>query len=185
VIKIRKDYHIISDTHFGHETMITNGYRETGFEYIILENISKLPADDFLIHLGDVAFYNQKMWNELFLEKCKCEKKILVRGNHDKKSLSWYYDRGWDFVCESFSLVIYGVHVLFSHIPIEYDNMLITKEDLNIHGHLHDGSYRSLTTDKYHELINIEKTMNSVVLSKILNEWAQTNQKDIISNEDK
>jgi calcineurin-like phosphoesterase family protein len=74
------------------------------------------------------------MWHErLSFITCK---KWLVRGNHDKKSLTWYTEHGWDMVCESFCLVAFGKKILFSHIPIKDDGWY----DINIHGHFHDFS---------------------------------------------
>ncbi len=60
-------------------------------------------------------------------------KKILVRGNHDDKSLEKYTEMGWDFACDSIVMKLGGVVILFSHKP-----RLGHRADINIHGHFHD-----------------------------------------------
>ena len=77
-----------------------------------------------------------------------------MRGNHDKKSDSWYLDNGWDFVCRALYNKYYGVRVLFTHRPRPWDGYF----DINIHGHLHDLSHRQdEKVNKLNYLISLEK----------------------------
>jgi len=131
------NYWIITDTHFGHDIMIECCERPLKFENQIMSNIAKAVKDnDILIHLGDICFGKDEYWhNEL--QKIHC-KKWLVKGNHDSKSVAWYLAHGWDFVCNSFTLNIFGGDILFSHRP-EEDNGFF----LNIHGHFHNTDYQT------------------------------------------
>ena len=123
---------ITTDTHFGHDKMQEYCGRPDGFEYLILKYQSYLSFGDLLIHLGDFCIGNDKNWHDKFMARTP-SKKILIRGNHDRKSDSWYLNNGWDFVCEQFRNTYFGKDILFSHCPkpdIGYD--------INIHGHFHN-----------------------------------------------
>ena len=164
----RYNYWVISDTHFGHEKMVRSGYRKEGFEEKIVRNCKHVIREcDMLIHTGDVAFYKNAHWHDKFLAEVRCKRSILVLGNHDRETLTWYYDRGWSFVCSKFELSIYGKYLIFSHRPIHQKEL--PKGCINIHGHLHDGSYRTVTHQcERHRLVNIEKTMAPVTLKSLV-----------------
>ena len=153
---------VISDTHFGHIKLEELGERP----YKTLEKIIKnwnaiVNKDDLVIHLGDYVVGNSH-WNSLI--RSLNGRKILVLGNHDKKSPTWYIKNGFDFACFSFMWKYFGLNILFTHAPSEYDNY-----DLNIHGHLHDGRHRGeyTLTDK-HLLFSLEKHGYRPVLLKTL-----------------
>lgn len=146
---IKRRIWVIADTHLGHDNLREYCGRPRGFNELILKRLSSsLHRGDTLIHLGDICIGDDLAWN-LNLMNCKhteC-RFILVRGNHDHKSNIWYMDKGWDFVCDSFTLTAYGKKILFSHIPqkdIGYD--------LNIHGHFHNSHHR----DHEPELVKIK-----------------------------
>lgn len=121
---------LIADTHFFHRTMnIKCGWPEN-FEYTIIKKCSHLVmSQDTLFHLGDVIFYQMGKLKHL-LDKIP-GKKILLRGNHDKKSNCWYTRNGFSFVADQ---IVLGSTIL-SHKPIQTfsDNVR-----LNIHGHCHE-----------------------------------------------
>ena len=124
------NYRIISDTHFSHQYLIDIGDRKKWFEFNIYKNLLKIPKDDVLIHLGDICIGNDIENHELYIKPLEC-KKILVRGNHDKKSIARYRKHWRDFVCDGFTLKQFGKNILFTHIPRPQDWYV------NIHGHLH------------------------------------------------
>jgi len=159
------EYQCISDTHFGHDMIWKNGYRSQGYESIIFRNIKGMNKDDVLIHTGDVALYNSAYWHEGFLECCPCRKKILVLGNHDRETLTWHYARGWDFVCHSFAITIYGFHIVFTHRPLD---SVEDHVDINIHGHLHSGEHRKHSEQTFHELISIEDTLAPIKVRNVV-----------------
>lgn len=123
--------YIISDTHFGHKKIVEYCGRPENHSEILLENLQKLPKDAILIHLGDICIGDDKAWHESIsnLEY----KKILVKGNHDHRSLSWYMSHGWDFACDSLTMSLHKHNILFSHKPKRIHDGII-----NVHGHLHN-----------------------------------------------
>lgn len=131
------NYWVITDTHFGHANCLEWCSRPKDFEERILSSIEALVKDgDILIHLGDVAFYNEEKWHR----KLRCvtgSYNWLVRGNHDKRSDVWYLKKGWDFVGESILLRRYGKDILLSHKPQPECGF-----DVNIHGHFHNCEYK-------------------------------------------
>lgn len=139
------NYWVTTDTHFGHAELIKLKTRPAKVDDLIMRNHWKIPPGDILIHLGDICWGNDAEWHALFREIPV--RKWLVKGNHDKKTASWYLDHGWDFVCESFTMEYFGRDILFSHIP-QYKTGYY---DLNIHGHLHAGKHHHEYSDFMHE----------------------------------
>lgn len=127
--------YITTDTHLGHDRMIELCNRPQGFEDLILQGLTTIPSDALLIHLGDVCIGNDAKWHDDIINSTEeVYRRILVRGNHDHKSDSWYLSHGWDFVCEEFVARYFQKNILFSHRP-QADREYI---DYNIHGHLHN-----------------------------------------------
>jgi len=130
--------YLTTDTHFSHKKeMIEYCDRPIDFEERLIKSFCLLQHDDILFHLGDICIGKDQDIHDNIIQKIKA-KKILVRGNHDKKSNSWYLRNGWDFVCRHFFDKYHGLNVLFSHRPVAWDGMF----DINIHGHLHNLGHR-------------------------------------------
>lgn len=156
-------YYIITDTHFGHDKIKDHCSRPDGFEEIILNNIKNTVSEnDVLIHLGDVAWSEQSMWN-LKLASVSPFKRWLMLGNHDKQSRSWYYKRGWSFVGESCTLDVYGKRILFSHEPAKDGDY-----DINIHGHLHNTGHHDYKKTVRHLCFFIEHHYTPVNLERLI-----------------
>lgn len=129
--------YIISDTHFNHnEPMIKWCGRPENFNDLLYENLKVLPVDSMLIHLGDICIGGDEKVHK-FISNLSC-RKVLVKGNHDRKSNSWYLEHGWDFVCDRFDIELFGKKIAFTHMPIAWDGYY----DLNIHGHFHNSDHR-------------------------------------------
>lgn len=166
------NFWITTDTHLGHRKMEEYCNRPSDFEFRIQKGFKVLTESDVLIHLGDVCIGEDAKWHEMMIRYLPC-KKWLVRGNHDKKTNSWYLEHGWDFVGEEIRMKYYNrIIIAFSHYPIKYNNDF----DINIHGHFHNHLHRllehrwvvegeeernrdtlSILTDK-HKLIALENT---------------------------
>jgi calcineurin-like phosphoesterase family protein len=84
------NYWLISDTHFAHEKLDAWGGREGDWQDKLWRGIRSIPSEDVLIHLGDVCIGDDVDVHAM-LSRASC-KKVLVRGNHDKKSVSWCID---------------------------------------------------------------------------------------------
>lgn len=131
-------FYIISDTHFNHDNIIKFCGRPEDHEKKLFKGMSAIREEDCIIHLGDICIGNDLEVHEKFIKPLKC-KKILVAGNHDSKSLSWYMEHGWDFACNEFRMSYGGKKLVFSHIPIAWDGLW----ELCIHGHLHNLARRN------------------------------------------
>ena len=109
------------------------------------KGLKAIPEEDTLIHLGDICIGNDtEIHEQIAALKCR---KILVRGNHDKKSVTWYEEHGWDFVCDGFSLIFHGRYLYFSHRPTP----VMYNFSENIHGHTHGNMHRSEEYIAYYE----------------------------------
>ena len=164
--------YLITDTHFNHKKLIEYG-RPEDFDDLLYKGLKELPLDCLLIHLGDICIGNDEAVHRHINQATgSLIKKILVRGNHDKKSNNWYLEHGWDFVCEQFSDTYFGKKILFSHIPVAWDGYY----DLNIHGHFHDSDHRRhekelmAIKNGYQKLLALEYTdYKPILLEKFIN----------------
>lgn len=136
-----KPIYITTDTHYNHAKLVeVFKERPADFEKRISKGLESLPSNCTLIHLGDLSMGDRELGTEKWnVSTAHINNKIIVLGNHDK-SASWFYDRGWSFVCNQFILDIFGHTVLFSHEPQNPDDFPITT--LNIHGHTHGNTHR-------------------------------------------
>lgn len=127
----------MADTHLGHERMKELCDRPDDFESQILSGVKKHTHDNsVLIHLGDFCFYREEYWHKTFMDAVK-GRKWLVRGNHDKKSITWYLEHGWECVVDQMALNLFGKKILLSHKPVED----VSQFDINIHGHHHNNRH--------------------------------------------
>jgi calcineurin-like phosphoesterase family protein len=135
----------VSDTHFGHEKLITLANRPEDFTERLLKSIRQ-GSGDLLIHCGDFCIGEDKRWaSEYNYASSGFKKKVLVRGNHDKKSDSFYISHGFDLVCDQFVATHFGKRVIYSHMPVFKNDAHWAPSFapvLNIHGHLHGNSHR-------------------------------------------
>lgn len=134
--------YVISDTHFGHENVrvLANRPFETleEMDKKIRENWNRTVREqDIVIVLGDMV------WTKGSSEKMKQYLQelngriILVVGNHDNKSTSWYLANGLDFVCDRFVWEFNGKKILFLHDPENVSEEERNKYQYVIHGHRH------------------------------------------------
>ncbi len=101
----------------------------------ILKNYSEMVnPDDVFIFLGDLQH------DEVNVNKCSGlandlaelpGHKILVKGNNDVLGDDFYYDNGFDNVCDKFT---YN-NIIFTHAPIEREDF--NGASKNFHGHIH------------------------------------------------
>lgn len=122
--------YFISDLHFDHKNILK--FERVEFktiedhnEFIIASINSVVTKLDTLYILGDIG-------DDLGLIKRINGRKILIMGNHDKKSKDLY--KGYFDEVYNHPLYI-SRRVILSHIPVP-----VTSGTLNVHGHLH-GSY--------------------------------------------
>lgn len=131
------NYYLISDTHFNHLKLEEWGGRSGDWQEKLWKSLESIPQEDTLIHLGDVSIGDDKSVSER-IGQLKC-KKILVRGNHDKKSFKWFTECGWDFICDGLELLFEGHYLHLTHRPARPQG----NTTWNIHGHTHGNMHRS------------------------------------------
>jgi len=161
---------LTTDTHFNHKKIIEYG-RPENFEELIWKGLEVVKEEDMLIHLGDVCIGEDDKMNLHFNASIN-GKKILVLGNHDNKSIKYYLEHGWDFVCKRFDIKMFGKRIAFTHQPEAWDGYF----DVNIHGHFHntDGRRQPDFDEKimsgYNKLLALEYTdYKPVLLGKFIN----------------
>lgn len=160
--------YVTSDTHFNHARLIEFG-RPEDFEERIIQSHNKIEEDAVLIHLGDFCIGKDAEMHDMWLDVVgHVQRRILIRGNHDKKSDSWYYEHGWQTVAEALTLRLYGKDVLFTHIPANHEMWAST--DINVHGHTHGNTHRDHDIQhfyhpgNYHREVALENTNYQPVL---------------------
>lgn len=146
--------YITSDLHFFDRNAIRLNDRpyDDSFEGMVqnavdmFNNINQIvKKDDLIIFLGDVAFINsknKKLFKEMF--KQLHGNKILVKGNHDKKTDEYYLNSGFLAVTDFIHIGRY----FLCHYPLDkcyssHEKHLLEickhfKCDTIIHGHVHD-----------------------------------------------
>lgn len=130
---------IIADSHLGHKKLQeVAGWPKQAESKILRGLLKNVAKDDVLIHLGDVSLGKDSPHHYEITAAIR-GKKILVRGNHDNKSLAWYYERGWDAVVDRMDLNIFGEQIAFSHMPLI--PRLYGSWGVNIHGHMHSNCH--------------------------------------------
>lgn len=149
------NFYLTSDSHFGHENMVNWSLRPVDFNERLWKMFDQIPEDSILIHCGDITMGSDAT-THMKLQTYKF-KKWLVRGNHDKHSISWYVKNGWDFVADEIVIDMFGNKFLFTHVP-QPKREGISK---NIHGHLHGGKSRGFP-DFYDESYHVEVTPEAV-----------------------
>lgn len=162
------NYWVVSDTHFGHEKLKQWTGRGDNWDDKILGSLPVILDSDIFIHLGDICWYDAKYWHECMFSMIDSNKKILVKGNHDKKTSSWYYDAGWDLVVDRFDISIYGKSLAFTHIPLATQENGI---DMNVHGHLHNCEHHMNECpyiEGFHKVVHLEEDPKPQLLRKII-----------------
>lgn len=141
------NYWIISDTHFNHTKLEEWGGRSGDWQEQIWAGIMAIPAGDTLIHLGDICIGADAEVHNSFKDATKGLRTILVRGNHDKKGVTWYENNGFNFVVDGFELIYQGNYIHFTHRPSRPTATAMW----NIHGHTHGNMHRS---EEYYHFYN-------------------------------
>jgi len=166
-MKDKITYWVIADTHFGHDNLCKEDYdnRAPDFSRKILHGLRMhLKPLDVLIHLGDICIGHDTRWHNDLVIATHGVRRILLRGNHDKKTDAWYMDNGWHFVCDQFVLNKYGKRMAFSHEPVE--SHLLPAGSVNIHGHCH--SKGQAWEDDEHVLVRMDHDYSPRTLRSLI-----------------
>jgi len=137
---------VTSDLHFGHKNImnfcpVTRARFRNDVEYMneamIKEWNDLIGAEDTVYILGDIAFMGG--YNASLIVKRLNGIKILVEGNHDRKTLKDVHFRNQFKEVHKYLDINYnGTKVVMFHYPIaEWDQM--HRGSVHFHGHLHGG----------------------------------------------
>ena len=152
----------ISDTHFFHTNIIKYCNRpftaEEQDEAMIKRWNSVVREGDVVIHVGDFALHKDSEKVHNIIHELNGSK-ILVKGNHDRKSNHWYMTNGFSFVCDSFVLD----NIIYTHRPVDK----IENWKFNIFGHIHDKVLPKYENSKY-ICVSVEKINYTPILIETL-----------------
>lgn len=168
ILVTKRKIYLISDTHWFHDEMSKSHSRPENFmDLTLMWWKNTIKETDIVFHLGDVILYRYNILKDI-LDQLPGEK-ILVRGNHDKKSNHWYMNNGFSFSCELFA----QGDILFTHERVKLGRN--SPFNLNIHGHTHTNVYdfiQNFSSDQelYHRLFSLEfEQYKPVNLEKFIN----------------
>lgn len=190
---------IVSDHHFfDTQAMIlsgrpytpdTDGMIANAIDMFNLHNQS-VDKDDMVIFLGDVARLNSRTKN-IFKELLPQLKghKILVKGNHDRKSDQFYLDCGFEGITDylvigRFFLCHYPLHEIHS----SHEKLLLKiakhhKCDTIIHGHVHTQEKKNFS-DKDFIRINVCVDYSEMIPTKFTEHIFKTFSKNFLKRND-
>lgn len=148
---------ITGDTHFYHKNVIKYDGRpfidaEEMNEILISNWNSVVDKDDMIIHVGDFCWTGTNIMRDLLAKLNGI--KVLLRGNHDKKSMNVYESAGF-YCCENHLFI---KDMFIGHYPVykdefipekwkdswykDYKQMIIDSGVKKIiHGHVHNNSF--------------------------------------------
>ena len=130
--------YLITDSHFGHSNIKKYCDRPESFEELIFEDLSDLSAawkridDDVqLVHLGDVAMGKEpETWLQRYRDATKRFRTVLIIGNHDKKTKT-YYKKYFDEVLDN--MIVQDVYL--SHYGVD---VIPEPARMQVYGHHHN-----------------------------------------------
>ena len=133
-----------SDLHFNHKKIIEYCGRpfssvEEMNETIITHWNNTVKKDSLVFILGDMAFCGTTLYQE-FLSRLKGVK-ILIKGNHDQRSLKSSIIPYFDLITNMLHIYIEGQSIYLSHFPFLCFN------DWNLFGHVHTSKYKNTGFD--------------------------------------
>lgn len=122
---------LYSDSHWNHANIATYCDRPANFTELSYKRWNEtVKAEDTVIHLGDVILHKKSAIAEILA--ALNGRKILVRGNHDRKEgCAWWMQHGFDFACD-------GMKFRNCWLTHEPSTSLADGCQLNVHGHLHN-----------------------------------------------
>lgn len=130
--------------------MITACGRPVDFTDRIIAKLQEyVQPSDILIHLGDVIFKHDERLKPIL--DGIAGTKVLIIGNHDRKSRNWYCRNGFSFASD---MLVLG-DVLLSHRPVPIVPSWIR---LNVHGHLHNKPRPKRKRNRRYRLLALEFT---------------------------
>ena len=166
--------YFISDTHFHHSNIIrycnrpfkdVNEMNET-----IINNWNTIVTnDDTIYHLGDFCLSGDDEIKNIFNRLNGS--KILIRGNHDRKSVKFYEKIGFKVLTNP-PIILDEYKLVLSHVPLP--DAKIKEGYINLHGHIHNkricDDYPKNYSENKHINLSVDVTKFSPIsIDKIIN----------------
>lgn len=124
---------VVSDTHFGHANIVRYANRPADHEWRMIEAwAERVAPQDTILHLGDLCLCGRERMAEI--AELLPGRKLLVKGNHDQRSVSWYAEMGFTVIAPP-TLSVCGWSVHLTHVPDA--DLVRHPRHLNVHGHIH------------------------------------------------
>ena len=119
---------ITSDIHFGHASCInycSRPFKDVNeFKEKFISDWNKLvKPEDLCIFVGDIFFYHSKDQMRETLSRMNGDRKILVKGNHDREHRDMM-NSGFVLSVDEMTMRIAGENVYFSHYPFKMREIL-------------------------------------------------------------
>ena len=142
-MKKQINVYTLSDNHFLYWKI--NEYCERGFASASLVkkkmmNIwnGTVSEGDIVIYVGDFVFTKGES-SELIKMMTRLKgRKILVCGNHDRKTKNFYETNGIAFCCDKVMRIVQKQKILFVHKPQHIVPSDLENNNIIVHGHLHN-----------------------------------------------
>jgi len=130
----------IADTHFGH----TNIIKFDGRPFLTVEEMdeamvanwnSVVQEGDTTYILGDFCWKTEKYWPDLLRQLNGS--KVLVRGNHDLKSMNIETRSQFDGVVDLKEIKLSGKRIIMNHYPLMFYRGAYDPDVIMLCGHVH------------------------------------------------
>lgn len=152
--------YFIADTHFYHANIIQycnrpfDDVKEMN-ETMIQKWNSVVEDSDTVYHLGDVALCSNELLEGIITQLKG--KKILIRGNHDTRSVTAFENVGFT-VLRNPPVLLDRHRISLSHVPLP--DSALPEGYINVHGHIHDKPLNQIV-DKEGKIDNYPKELYS------------------------
>ncbi len=175
-----KEY-VISDLHFNHKNILD--YERNEFndinehdEYIVLRWNKTVKMEDIVYFLGDLTMSIDREYLINLISRLNGYK-IMIKGNHDEKRVSFYKFLGFNEVYDS-PIFIENGKILLSHVPLK--EARDSPYFINVHGHLHNDE---VINNKNYICVSAKTVSYRPVNLGRIRERARNNLKEVFKNE--
>lgn len=161
--------YFISDTHFCHSNIIKYCNRPfkdaKEMNETLINNWNNIVTNkDIVYHLGDFCLSTDDEIKNIFNRLNGTI--ILIRGNHDRKSVKFYEDIGFKVLTNP-PIILEKYKLMLSHVPLLDSN--IKEGYINLHGHIHNKSISENYSDDKHINLSVDVTDYKPVSIKEIN----------------
>lgn len=119
---MRRKFCVSSDFHFFHAQILNYCNRPFSSvgemnEELIKRHNKIVGPNDIFYHLGDIGFGTTKEEMKNIISRLNGHTKILILGNHDRESMGYYYDLGFNAVLRSAVINLGKTTISLAHYP--------------------------------------------------------------------